>query len=182
MTLGSSELNTDFAASMIEVPTEDFGKMIPFLWEKGIRYFHVDAGDGSFITRKFSGVKKVELLKKEFPDSKVHAHLMISEPHYPHDGEICAIQQYAAAGSDAIAVHPRSFKNKQDLENSIKLIRNLNVRPGIIIETIDNWGRDLEKQIIDLDLDWVVVMGVPVGYGGQIFQFKTLQKLSLIHI
>jgi pentose-5-phosphate-3-epimerase len=43
---------------------------------------------------------------------------------------------------------------------------------------IDN---NLKQIVSDAQLDWAVVMGVPVGYGGQIFQFNTLGRISALH-
>lgn len=178
--LASSEMNREFSSSMIEVPLNEFNTLVKPIYEKGIRHFHIDAGDGKFITREFSGVEKAKKLKEMFDDVELHAHLMVEKPYYPANGEKCAIQQYAEAGCDAIAVHPRAFETEEDLFNSLNLIRNLGSRPGILIETIDYFGDRLKKIIETANLDWVVVMGVPVGYGGQMFQFKTLRKISAI--
>ncbi len=168
----------EFSASMIEVPEEDMFKLTDVLWKKGIRNFHIDAGDGEFITRNFSGIKKARFLKEKYPKAELHAHLMIKNPHFPYNGELSAIQQYAEAGCDAIAIHPRSFDNERDLINALKLIKNLGKRPGILIETHDSIGENIEKIIDEADLDWIVIMGVPIGYGGQMFQFTTLQTIS----
>jgi ribulose-phosphate 3-epimerase len=37
-------------------------------------------------------------------------------------------------------------------------------------------------QIIEsMEIDWMVVMGVPVGYGGQVFVMSTLNKIAALH-
>jgi ribulose-phosphate 3-epimerase len=167
-----------FSASMIEVPEEDMFRLTDTLWKSGIRYFHIDAGDGEFITRKFTGIEKTKFLRKNYPECIMHAHLMCKNPHFPQNGELSLIQQYAEAGVDAIAVHPRAFDNDEDVVNALKLIKNLGKRPGILIETHDTLGGKIERIIEEADLDWVIVMGVPIGYGGQMFQFTTLQLIS----
>ena len=167
-----------FAASMIEVPDEDMFRLTDTLWAAGIRYFHIDAGDGEFITRKFTGIEKTKFLRKNYPECIMHAHLMCKNPHFPMNGKLSLIQQYAEAGIDAIAIHPRSFDNDEDVINALKLIKNLGKRPGILIETHDTLGGKIERIIEEADLDWVIVMGVPIGYGGQMFQFTTLQLIS----
>ena len=173
--------NFNFCASMIEVPEEEMDKYVDVLWNNEIRHFHIDAGDGKFIPRKFSGIGKAMKIRKKYPTSKLNAHLMIENPHLPEDGRICPIEQYIKAGCDSIAIHPRSIKNKNELINALRLIKNLGATPGILIETSDN----IEEGIIDIineaDIKWVVVMGVPIGYGGQIFQFSTLQTLSSLY-
>jgi pentose-5-phosphate-3-epimerase/uridine kinase len=171
-----------FAASMIEVPDEEFrGPILDALWAEGIRHFHVDAGDGVFIPRRFSGVDKVRHLRQHFPDAVIHTHLMVVNPHYPKDGEFAEIQQYADAGVDAIAFHIRACPNYREAVSAIKIIRRLNLRPGIVVETSDPVDENLEQLIRDQGLDWVVVMGVPIGYGGQVFQYSTLNRISRLH-
>ena len=171
-----------FAASMIEVPYEEFrGPILNALWDTGIRHFHVDEGDGVFISRRFSGVEKVRYLRQHFPSAQIHAHLMVTNPHYPKDGEFAEIQQYAEAGIDAIAIHIRACGSYREAVSALKIIRKLKVRPGIVIETSDSVDENLEKLIRELELDWVVVMGVPIGYGGQVFQYSTLNRISRLH-
>lgn len=180
--LADSRQGSAFAASMIEVPYSEFrGPLLDALWDEGIRHFHVDAGDGVFISRSFTGVDKVEYLREHFPDAVIHVHLMVTNPHYPKDGEFAEIQQYAEAGADAIAIHLRSCGSFEEGVSALKIIRKLNVRPGIVIETSDSVDERLEALIEDLALDWVVVMGVPIGYGGQVFQYSTLNRISRLH-
>ena len=71
-----------------------------------------------------------------------------------------------------------TFQNKTDFVNSLSLIRNLGVRPGFLIETEDVINESLKNLILEQKIDWVIVMGVPVGFGGQLFQYKTLEKIS----
>ncbi len=171
-----------FAASMIEVPYEEFrGPVLSALWDAGIRHFHVDEGDGVFISRRFSGVEKVRYLREHFPSSVIHAHLMVANPHYPRDGEFSVIQQYAEAGVNAIAIHIRACGIYKEAVSALKIIRRLNLRPGIVIETSDSVDENLEALIKDQELDWVVVMGVPIGFGGQVFQYSTLNRISRLH-
>jgi ribulose-phosphate 3-epimerase len=171
-----------FAASMIEVPFEEFsGPVLGALWDTGIRYFHVDEGDGVFIPRRFSGVEKVRLLRERFPTAVIHTHLMVKNPHYPKDGEFAEIQQHAEAGTNGVAVHIRSCGGYREAISALKIIRRLKLRPGIVIETSDSVDDNLEELIRDQGLDWVVVMGVPIGYGGQVFQYSTLNRISRLH-
>jgi ribulose-phosphate 3-epimerase len=180
--VADSRQGVEFSASMIEVPYEMFkGPILDALWDEGIRYFHVDAGDGVFVPRAFSGVDKVRYLRKHFPAAVIHCHLMVVNPHYPKDGEFAEIQQYAEAGADGVAIHLRSCASRAEAVSALKIIRRLNMRPGIVIETSDAVDEHLEALIRDQSLDWVVVMGVPIGYGGQVFQHSTLSRISRLH-
>jgi pentose-5-phosphate-3-epimerase/uridine kinase len=180
--LPDSRQGRGFAASMIEVPYEEFrGPVLDALWNEGIRHFHIDEGDGVFIPRRFSGVEKARYLRQHFPKSIIHAHLMVTNPHYPKDGEWAEIQQYAEAGTNAIAIHVRSCGSYREAVSALKIIRKFNARPGIVIETSDSIDDALESLIREQALDWVVVMGVPIGYGGQVFQYSTLNRISRLH-
>lgn len=171
-----------FAASMIEVPYEEFrGPVLTALWDAGTRFFHVDEGDGVFITRRFSGVEKVRYLREHFPEAVIHGHLMVANPHYPKDGEFSEIQQYAEAGANGVALHMRACGSQREAVSAIKIIRKLKMRPGIVVETSDAVDDALESLIREQELDWVVVMGVPIGYGGQVFQYSTLNRISRLH-
>ncbi len=179
---GDSREKLQFAASMIEVSIENMqGELLNTLWNSGIRYFHIDAGDGKFITRKFSGVEKSKIIRSKFPNAILHAHLMVENPHEPIDGGPSYIEQYVEAGCNAIAIHERSLRNPKDVVSVLKLIRRLGARPGLIIETSASIDSNLKQIIHDAELDWSVVMGVPIGYGGQIFQFNTLGRISALH-
>ncbi len=167
-----------FCASMIEVPAEKMEPLIEVIWNNGVKHFHIDAGDGKFIPRKFSGIEKAQMIKKKYKDSVLHAHLMVENPHFPQEGKMCQIEQYIKAGCEGIAVHPRAFSDRNELFNAISLIKNLGARAGIMVETSDSIDNNIVEIIARANIDWVVVMGVPVGYGGQIFQFTTLQTIS----
>lgn len=170
--------NNAFAASMIEVPEEEMEEYLETLWNSGIRHFHIDAGDGKLIPREFTGVRKAARIRELYPEATMNAHLMIENPHFPKRGEPSAIEQYARAGCNAIAVHLKAFSSKQELFNALSLIRNLGCNPGIVIETSDTFDSHIEDIILEAQLNWVVVMGVPIGYGGQLFQIHALQTIS----
>ena len=173
--------NCYFSASMIEVPEEKMkGKLIDTLWNCGIESFHIDAGDGQFVTRKFCGINKAKLLRERFPGSKLHSHLMIKNPHFPVNGDLSAIQKYADAGCNSIAVHPRSFDIQSDISIAINLIRNLKCRAGLVLEVGDVLDSKNINLIKDNKIDWIIIMGVPIGYGGQLFNFTSLQTIQEI--
>jgi ribulose-phosphate 3-epimerase len=171
-----------FSASLIEVPTEEVnGPLSEQLWREGVRYFHIDVGDGKFISRRFSGLEKARYLRQKFPQACLHVHLMTSDPHQSRDGEPSVIQQYRDAGANAIAVHARAISDRGGVADVLRLIRKLGCRPGLIIETSDTIDQRLRQLIEEVDLDWAVVMGVPVGYGGQIFQYTTISRIASMH-
>ena len=65
------------------------------------------------------------------------------------------------------------------------LIKSLNKKVGIFIEVDEQIDEDLLTKIIQYKINWIVLMGVPVGFGGQffneqvLFKAKTLRQFSV---
>ena len=177
--LTAPDVKHAFSASMIEVPFgPEFEEITQVLWEEGIDNFHVDVGDGKLIPRRINALDKVAHLRSAFPASRLHAHFMVKNPHLVMGGEPSFIEAYAKAGCDSIAVHEGAFNNRREFEASINAIRELGVRPGLLIETNREMSTSLFHTIRDLKIDWVVVMGVPIGFGGQIFDSGTFGRMA----
>ena len=67
-----------FSASMIEVPFENgFCEISNALINQGISHFHIDVGDGKFISRRFSGLRKLSYPSNLNKGLKLHTHLMV---------------------------------------------------------------------------------------------------------
>lgn len=176
------EVAHQFSASMIEVPfDEKYKGLTDLLWEEGIRYFHVDVGDSKFVSRKFSGLEKAQYLRKNFPRAVLHGHLMVENPHLAVDGGTSYIQQYLRGGLNAVALHRRAFAQEDFLLEALAQIRKEGGKPGLIIETSETLDTDLENLMRKTALEWVVVMGVPVGFGGQIFDMSVLKTIAWFH-
>ena len=172
----------EFSASMIEVPFgKEYNELTQLLWEEGVRRFHIDVGDGKFISRKVSGLEKAHYIRQTFPEAILHCHLMVDNPNYTSDGSPSFIEQYIGAGCNGIAIHEKSFINKEDFYFACKHIRELGARAGLIVETSATLDASLEQLLLKTELDWVVVMGVPVGFGGQIFDMSSLKRISWLH-
>ena len=71
---------------------------------------------------------------------------------------------------------PESISS-DDLSSVFTSIRNAGCNPGIIVELSDDL--DSVWSLINLHaIEWIVVMGVPIGYGGQFFNPKTLKSIE----
>ena len=106
--------NISFSASMIEVPFEEgFMEVAQKLIRSGLNYFHIDVGDGNFISRKFSGIKKLEYLSSLNNSLKLHTHLMVNDPFSLLTNNKSYIDSYIESGATSLALHSRSFKNNK---------------------------------------------------------------------
>jgi ribulose-phosphate 3-epimerase len=171
-----------FSASLIEVPFgPEFEEITEVLWDEGIDNFHVDVGDGKLIPRQINALDKTAHLRSNFPQSQIHAHLMAQNPHHANfEGSLSCIEAYAKAGVDAIAVHEDAFDNHQEFVAAIKLIRECGIKAGLMIETNRATTADLFNTVRDLKIDWVVIMGVIIGFGGQIFDSGTFRRIAAL--
>ena len=166
---------------MIEVPFEEgFMEVAQKLIKSGLNYFHIDVGDGNFISRKFSGIKKLEYLSSLNNNLKLHTHLMVNDPFSLLTNNKSYIDSYIESGATSLALHSRSFKNNKFLKEAIEYIRKQNCRPGIVIEVNQTDYQEIWNLISFLEINWVIIMGVPIGYGGQLFQTSSLNKINYL--
>ena len=108
---------------------------------------------------------------------------MTMNPHYGK--ETSYIHRYADLGADKIGIHRKSITNKNEIDDALIMIKNCGKEAGIFLEVDEMVDEDLVNIIIKHDINWIVLMGVPVGFGGQFFNeqilFKaiTLRKFAL---
>jgi ribulose-phosphate 3-epimerase len=174
---------SDFSASLIEVPFgENFIDISERLSQLGVINYHIDVGDGDLISREFSGIIKIGHLRKLNDDIKISTHLMVRNPHIQIEkiNHKSYIQSYAEAGSDRIAIHLKAVANKEEAKECFNLIRKFGKVPGIVIEVEEAFSPSIQSIISENKIDWLIVMGVPIGYGGQIFNSSVLSKISSI--
>lgn len=171
---------SEFCPSMIEVQYgakfDDFASQ--FI-AQGITNFHIDVGDGKFISREFSGLEKIKRLGQL--DSKLNAnvHLMVRDPHLAseNNNQSTFIQAYASVGCSRIGVHRHSFSSLEQMTDCFVEIRKNGVEPGIVIELDEPLSDVIYELIIRQKIQWVVIMSVPIGYGGQIFDVSAVEKI-----
>ncbi|MEJ2368329.1 MAG: ribulose-phosphate 3-epimerase [Acidobacteriota bacterium] len=127
------------------------------------RMLHVDVMDGHFVPNITLGPPVVRSLRKatELP---LDCHLMIEAPDR-------YLSDFAEAGADYLSVHQETCPH---LHRTITRIREQGMRPGVVvnpatpIETLD--------EILPF-VDYVLVMSVNPGFGGQKFIPAALGKI-----
>ena len=130
----------------------------------GADVIHVDVMDGHFVPNITIGPLVVQGLKK-LTSLPLDVHLMIENPER-------YIEAFVQAGGDWITIHAEVCPH---LKRMIKKIRQLNVRPGIVLKPATPL-KTLFPVLDDIDL--VLIMSVNPGFGGQSFIPATLKKIE----
>ena len=152
------------APSILSADFSRLGEEVKAVEQAGGDVIHVDVMDGHFVPNITIGPLVVQGLKK-LTSLPLDVHLMIEEP-----GRY--IEAFAQAGSDWITVHVEVCPH---LKQMIKKIRQLNVRPGIVLKPATSL-----KTIYPVlgEIDLVLIMSVNPGFGGQSFIPSTLKKIE----
>jgi len=132
----------------------------------GADWIHADIMDGHFVPNLTFGPMVVEAVRRT-TGLPIDVHLMISEPDR-------YISDFAKAGATCISVHVETCAH---LNRTVQLIRDSGARPGVVL----NPATPVEtlRWILEY-LDFVLVMSVNPGFGGQRFIANSIAKIDLL--
>ena len=129
----------------------------------GADWIHVDVMDGHFVPNITFGPLVVEAVRR-VTRLPIDVHLMIEHPER-------YIQDFAKAGADWISVQVETCIH---LHRTLSLIRESNVHPGVVL----NPHTPLSTiEWVLKDIDYVLIMSVNPGFGGQVFIESSLDKI-----
>jgi len=152
------------APSILSADFSRLGDEVRAVEKAGADVIHVDVMDGHFVPNITIGPLVVEGLRK-LTSLPLDVHLMIENPaRY--------VEAFALAGADWITIHAETCPH---LKTTIKKIRGLNVRPGVVLKPAT--PLKILHPVLD-DLDLVLIMSVNPGFGGQSFIPSTLKKIE----
>jgi ribulose-phosphate 3-epimerase len=152
--LAPSLLSADFAA---------LGEAVAMVERGGADLIHVDVMDGHFVPNISIGVPVVKALRR-IATLPLDVHLMIEDPDR-------YIEAFADAGAGLISVHVEVLPH---LHRTVHAIKALGVKAGVVL----NPGTPIGAiQDIVADVDYVLIMSVNPGFGGQTFIPRSESKL-----
>jgi ribulose-phosphate 3-epimerase len=155
--IAPSILSADFAALGASIAAAERG---------GADLIHVDVMDGHFVPNITIGPPVVKSIKR-VARVPLDVHLMITDPD-KYAGA------FAEAGADMLSVHAEVLPH---LHRSVALIKSLGMKAGVVLNPSTPAAALAE---IAGDVDFVLVMSVNPGFGGQTFIPKSLDKVAAI--
>jgi ribulose-phosphate 3-epimerase len=153
----------ELAPSILSADFSRLGEEARAAVQGGATLLHVDVMDGHFVPNITIGPLVVASLRK-VTDVPLDVHLMIEEPDR-------YIPAFVEAGADWISVHQEACVH---LHRTLELIRSRGAKAGAVI----NPATPVEtlSEVLDM-VDFVLVMSVNPGFGGQKFIRGSLDKI-----
>lgn len=134
--------------------------------EAGASVIQIDVMDGRFVPNINFGPGVVSAIRP-LTNMKLDVHLMIVEPEK-------YIETFAKAGADRIIVHQEACTH---LHRVLQSIRELGIESAVTLNPATS--ESTIEYVLDL-ADFVQVMGVNPGFGGQSFIESQLDKIRSI--
>lgn len=151
------------APSILSADFTKLGDEIKSVEEAGADWIHIDVMDGHFVPNITMGPLVVEALRR-VTSLPLDVHLMIETPDK-------YIPDFARAGAALISVQVEACVH---LNRTIQMIREHDARPGVVLNPATPLSA--VEWILD-DVEFVLIMSVNPGFGGQAFIPGSLDKI-----
>jgi ribulose-phosphate 3-epimerase len=156
--IAPSILSADFAC---------LGQDVQNVLDSGADIVHFDVMDNHYVPNLSFGPMICDALRNYGIKADIDVHLMVQ----PVD---TMIQSFAKSGASMISFHPEATMH---LDRSIQLIKDSGCKAGLAL----NPGTPLHVLDCVLEkLDYVLLMSVNPGFGGQAFIASTLAKITAL--
>ncbi len=150
------------APSLLAADLADLGRAVAICEEGGAELIHFDVMDGHFVPNLTIGIPVLAVLSRR-TRIPIDVHLMVSNPAR-------LIDDYLKAGAARVAVH---WEAEPHLDRLVSHIRAGGASPGVAV----NPATPVELLVDVLpQLDYVLLMSVNPGFGGQRFLPRALDK------
>jgi ribulose-phosphate 3-epimerase len=157
-------VNILLAPSILSADFARLGDAVAAVERGGADLIHVDVMDGHFVPNITIGTPVVKSLKR-VATVPLDVHLMITDPDK-------YIGPFADAGAAMISVHVEVLPH---LHRTIQAIKALGVKAGVVLNPSTPVAEISE---VAGDVDFVLVMSVNPGFGGQTFILRSESKVA----
>jgi ribulose-phosphate 3-epimerase len=157
-------VNVSIAPSLLSADFRSLASEVESVERGGADLLHLDVMDGHFVPNITFGALVVRAVHK-VATVPLDVHLMIEEPDR-------YLQDFVDAGAARIAVHCEVLPH---LHRTLQVIRKLGALAGVAINP--STPVDAIEEVAG-DLDYVLVMSVNPGFGGQAFIPSAIEKIS----
>src|SRR6185503_17167482 len=154
----------EIAPSILSADFAQLGEDVKAAARGGAGLIHIDVMDGDFVPNITIGPLVVRAVRRS-TDLPRDCHLMITDPDR-------YIEEFARAGANLISVHTEAVAH---LHRTLSAIRALGCRPGVVLNPATPLCSI--EEVLPF-VDYVLVMSVNPGFGGQSFISTSLDKLS----
>lgn len=155
------------APSILAADLADLKSAVAVCEQGGADFVHVDVMDGHFVPNLSFGIPVVKALRAR-TSLPLDVHLMVSNPDR-------LLDDYVAAGAARVAVH---WEAAVHLDRLLARIREMGAKAGVAL----NPATPVELLADTLTrLDFVLLMSVNPGFGGQTFLPRALDKARRLH-
>jgi ribulose-phosphate 3-epimerase len=158
---------TVIAPSILSANFAKLGEDVDNVLAAGADWVHFDVMDNHYVPNLTIGPLVCEALRKHGVTAPIDVHLMVE----PVDA---LIPMFADAGASHISFHPEASRH---VHRSVQLIKAKGCQAGLVFNPASSL--DVLDTMLD-EIDYVLLMSVNPGFGGQSFIPSALKQLRKV--